>query len=114
MRDKLELLQAKRAEAELGGGQERIDAQHAKGKMTARERLDVLLDPGSLVELDRFVTHRSTHFGLAAPKVLGDGVVTGYGRIDGGPIYEFLPDFTRFGGAVFDTDPRKDLKGYVP
>src|SRR6266699_3376815 len=100
MRDKLELLQAKRAEAELGGGQERIDAQHAKGKMTARERLDVLLDPGSFVELDRFVTHRSTDFGLADQRVLGDGVVTGYGQIDGRLIYVFSQDFTVFGGSL--------------
>src|SRR2546426_5172630 len=73
MRDKLELLQQKRAEAELGGGEERIKAQHDKGKMTARERLEVLLDPGSLVELDRFVTHRATDFGLADERYLGDG-----------------------------------------
>src|SRR5881628_3328919 len=71
MREKLELLQKRRAEAELGGGAERIKAQHDKGKMTARERLDVLLDPGSFVELDRFVTHRATDFGLADQKVLG-------------------------------------------
>ena len=106
MRDELELLQAKRAEAELGGGQERIDAQHAKGKMTARERLDVLLDPGSFVELDRFVTHRSTDFGLADQKVLGDGVVTGYGRIDGRLIYVFSQDFTVFGGSLSEAQRR--------
>src|SRR6266567_1572988 len=110
MRDKLELLQAKRAEAELGGGQERIDAQHAKGKMTARERLDVLLDPGSLVELDRFVTHRSTDFGLAEQKVLGDGVVTGYGRIDGRLIYVFSQDFTVFGGSLSEAHAEKICK----
>src|SRR5260221_3667197 len=110
MRDKLELLQAKRAEAELGGGQERIDAQHAKGKMTARERLDVLLDPGSFVELDRFVTHRSTDFGLADQKVLGDGVVTGYGRIDGRLIYVFSQDFTVFGGSLSEAHAEKICK----
>src|SRR5882757_3866301 len=110
MRDKLELLQAKRAEAELGGGQERIDAQHAKGKMTARERLDVLLDPGSFVELDRFVTHRSTDFGLADQKVLGDGVVTGYGRIDGRLIYVFSQDFTVFGGSLAEAHAEKICK----
>ena len=80
MRDKLDELQRKRAEAEQGGGADRIAAQHQKGKMTARERLDVLLDAGSFVELDRFVTHRATDFGLADEKYLGDGVVTGYGR----------------------------------
>src|SRR5258706_136289 len=110
MRDKLELLQAKRAEAELGGGQERIDAQHAKGKMTARERLDVLLDPGSFVELDRFVSHRSTDFGLAEQKVLGDGVVTGYGRIDGRLIYVVSQDFTVFGGSLSEAHAEKICK----
>jgi propionyl-CoA carboxylase beta chain len=110
MRDKLEALQAKRAEAELGGGQERIDAQHAKGKMTARERLDVLLDPGSFVELDRFVTHRATDFGLADQKVLGDGVVTGYGRIDGRLAYVFAQDFTVFGGSLSEAHAEKICK----
>ena len=81
IQDKLEELQRKRAEAEQGGGAERVQAQHEKGKMTARERLDVLLDPGTFVELDRFVTHRATDFGLAEQKFLGDGVVTGWGRI---------------------------------
>src|SRR6266699_1100479 len=110
MRDKLELLQAKRAEAELGGGQERIDAQHAKGKMTARERLDVLLDPGSFVELDRFVTHRSTDFGLADQKVLGDGVVTGWGRVEGRLVYVFSQDFTVFGGSLSEAHAEKICK----
>ena len=77
MREKLELLQQKRSESEQGGGTERIATQHSKGKMTARERLDVLLDPGTFVELDRFVTHRATDFGLEDQKYLGDGVVTG-------------------------------------
>jgi propionyl-CoA carboxylase beta chain len=110
MRDKLESLQAKRAEAELGGGQERIDAQHAKGKMTARERLDVLLDPASFVELDRFVTHRATDFGLADQKILGDGVVTGYGRIDGRLVYVFAQDFTVFGGSLSEAHAEKICK----
>ena len=85
IQDKLEQLRQKRAEAEQGGGAERVQAQHEKGKMTARERLDVLLDPGSFVELDRFVTHRATDFGLAEQKVLGDGVVTGWGRRSSSP-----------------------------
>src|SRR5213075_2972844 len=89
MREKLELLQQKRAAAELGGGAERIAAQNEKGKLTARKRLDALLDAGTFVELDRFVTHRSTDFGLADEKYLGDGVVTGYGRIDGRLVYVF-------------------------
>src|SRR2546428_4360439 len=110
MREKLELLQKRRAEAELGGGAERIKAQHDKGKMTARERLDVLLDPGSFVELDRFVTHRATDFGLADEKYLGDGVVTGYGRIDGRLVYVFSQDFTVFGGSLSEAHAEKICK----
>src|SRR3989449_9827050 len=110
MRDKLELLQQKRAEAELGGGEERIKAQHDKGKMTARERLEVLLDPGSFVELDRFVTHRATDFGLADERYLGDGVVTGHGRIDGRLVYVFAQDFTVFGGSLSETHAEKICK----
>src|SRR5437660_839605 len=110
MREKLELLQKKRAESELGGGAERIAAQHDKGKMTARERLDVLLDAGTFVELDRFVTHRSTDFGLADEKYLGDGVVTGYGRIDGRLVYVFSQDFTVFGGSLSEAHAEKVCK----
>src|SRR5579859_6141637 len=110
MRDKLEELQQKRAASEQGGGAERIAAQHKKGKMTARERLDVLLDPGSFVELDRFVTHRATDFGLADQKYLGDGVVTGYGRIDGRIVYVFSQDFTVFGGSLSEAHAEKICK----
>ncbi|HEV8266388.1 MAG TPA: acyl-CoA carboxylase subunit beta [Gemmatimonadales bacterium] len=110
MREKLELLQQKRAESELGGGAERIKTQHDKGKMTARERLDVLLDPGSFVELDRFVTHRATDFGLADQKILGDGVVTGWGRIEGRLVYVFSQDFTVFGGALSEAHAEKICK----
>jgi len=110
MREKLELLQQKRAEAELGGGAERIAAQHQKGKMTARERLEVLLDTGSFVELDRFVTHRATDFGLADQKILGDGVVTGYGRIDGRLVYVFSQDFTVFGGSLSEAHAERICK----
>src|SRR5216110_2974740 len=110
MRDKLELLQKKRAQSELGGGAERIAAQHDKGKMTARERLEVLLDAGTFVELDRFVTHRSTDFGLADEKYLGDGVVTGYGRIDGRLVYVFSQDFTVFGGSLSEAHAEKICK----
>src|SRR5947208_15098065 len=110
MREKLELLQKKRAESELGGGAERIAAQHDKGKMTARERLDVLLDAGTFVELDRFVTHRSTDFGLADEKYLGDGVVTGYGRIEGRLVYVFAQDFTVFGGTLGEAHAEKICK----
>src|SRR5947209_2231037 len=110
MREKLELLQRKRAEAALGGGADRIAAQHEKGKMTARERLDALLDPGTFVELDRFVTHRSTDFGLADEKYLGDGVVTGYGRIAGRLVYVFSQDFTVFGGSLSEAHAEKICK----
>src|SRR5213083_208165 len=110
MREKLELLQQKRAEAELGGGAERIQAQHDKGKMTARERLEVLLDPGSFVELDRFVTHRATDFGLAEQKFLGDGVVTGWGRVEGRLVYVFSQDFTVFGGSLSEAHAEKICK----
>jgi propionyl-CoA carboxylase beta subunit len=110
IRDKLEQLQQKRAEAELGGGADRIAAQHKKGKMTARERLDVLLDPGSFVEIDRFVTHRSSDFGLEDQRTLGDGVVTGWGRVDGRLLYVFAQDFTVFGGSLSETHAEKICK----
>src|SRR5687768_8409531 len=110
MREKLELLQQKRSESEQGGGPDRIATQHQKGKMTARERLDVLLDPGSFVELDRFVTHRTTDFGLGDQKVLGDGVVTGWGRIEGRLVYVFSQDFTVFGGSLSEAHAEKICK----
>src|SRR5437868_4572204 len=110
MREKLELLQQKRTESELGGGADRIKTQHDKGKMTARERLDALLDPGSFVELDRFVTHRAADFGLADEKYLGDGVVTGHGRVDGRLVYVFSQDFTVFGGSLSEAHAEKVCK----
>src|SRR2546425_7305323 len=110
MREKLDLLQQKRAESQVGGGAERIKVQHEKGKMTARERLDALLDPGTFVELDRFVTHRSSDFGLADEKYLGDGVVTGYGRIEGRLVYVFAQDFTVFGGSLSEAHAEKICK----
>jgi propionyl-CoA carboxylase beta chain len=110
IRDKLESLQQKRAASEQGGGADRITAQHKKGKMTARERLDVLLDAGSFVELDRFVTHRATDFGLADQQILGDGVVTGWGRIEGRLVYVFAQDFTVFGGSLSETHAEKICK----
>jgi len=85
--ERLERLQRMRHEAQLGGGAVRIERQHSWGKLTARERLDLLLDPGSFVELDAFVTHRSTDFGLATQHILGDGVVTGHGTIDGRLVF---------------------------
>src|SRR5215208_3190449 len=110
MRDKLELLERRRAEAELGGGADRLAAQHKKGKLSARERLDVLLDEGSFVEFDRFVVHRSTDFGLEEQKYYGDGVVTGYGRIDGRLVYVFSQDFTIFGGSLSEAFAEKICK----
>src|SRR2546428_838558 len=110
MREQLEQLQQKRAASEQGGGPERVATQHQKGKMTARERLDVLLDQGSFVELDRFVTHRSTDFGLDQQVVPGDGVVTGSGRIDGRLVYVFSQDFTVFGGSLSEAHAEKICK----
>ncbi|HET7586141.1 MAG TPA: acyl-CoA carboxylase subunit beta [Gemmatimonadaceae bacterium] len=110
MREKLELLERRRAESELGGGERRLQAQHEKGKLSARERLDVLLDDGTFVELDRFVTHRSSDFGLDAQRVYGDGVVTGYGRIDGRLVYAFSQDFTVFGGSLSEAHAEKICK----
>ncbi|MBW8770524.1 MAG: acyl-CoA carboxylase subunit beta [Gemmatimonadetes bacterium] len=110
MREKLGLLEHRSAEAELGGGRPRLEAQHAKGKLTARERLDLLLDEGSFVELDRFVVHRSHDFGLEEQVVYGDGVVTGHGRIDGRLVYVFSQDFTVFGGSLSEAFAEKICK----
>src|ERR1700743_1760985 len=110
MRDKLERLERVIAESAQGGGEKRVKAQHAKGKLSARERLDLLLDEGSFVEFDRFVVHRSTDFGLEDEKYYGDGVVTGYGRIDGRLVYVFSQDFTVFGGSLSETFAEKICK----
>lgn len=110
MREKLELLERRRAESELGGGEARLKAQHDKGKLSARERLDALLDDGSFVEIDRFVTHRSNDFGLGEQRPYGDGVVTGYGRIDGRIVYVFSQDFTVFGGSLSEAHASKICK----
>ena len=99
-----------KATALLGGGERRIEQQHKKGKLTARERLDLLLDPGSFNELDMFVTHRSTDFGLDAQRIPGDGVVTGYGQIDGRLVYVFSQDFTVFGGSLSEAHAEKICK----
>jgi propionyl-CoA carboxylase beta chain len=100
MQKMLEELERRRASARLGGGERRVEAQHAKGKLTARERVDVLLDPGSFEEYDMFVEHRSIDFGMENQKVPGDGVVTGHGTINGRLVYVFSQDFTVFGGAL--------------
>ncbi|MDO9510264.1 MAG: acyl-CoA carboxylase subunit beta [Bacteroidales bacterium] len=107
---KLEQLEKNHLAAELGGGQDRIDKQHAAGRKTARERLNDLLDPGSFVELDKFVTHRATDFDMDKQKVMGDGVVTGYGKIDGRQIFVFAQDFTVFGGSLSRANADKIVK----
>ena len=98
--DKIKELERRNLEAELGGGQKRIDQQHAKGKMTARERIHYLLDPNSFEELDKFVVHRCHDFGMGEKKIPGDGVVTGYGTVNGRQIFVFSQDFTVFGGSL--------------
>ena len=110
MKDKLNQLETKKQEALLGGGQSRIDAQHAKGKLTARERIHFLLDDGSFEEVGMLVTHRSTNFGLDKQHFLGDGVVTGYGTIDGRLIYVYAQDFTVMGGSLAEAHAQKICK----
>ena len=108
--EKFEKLEQKHEEALQGGGKKRIEKQHEKGKLTARERIDLLLDKGSFEEIGKFVTHRSTDFGLDKQKYLGDGVVTGYGTVHGRPIYVFSQDFTVFGGALSETHAKKIVR----
>ncbi len=110
MDNKLETLYTKLAEAKLGGGQNRIDAQHKKGKLTARERVHFLLDENSFEEIGALVTHRSTDFGMEDQQYLGDGVVTGYGTIAGRLVYVFAQDFTVFGGSLSETHAEKICK----
>ena len=110
MRTVLDQLDARRAEARLGGGEKRIAAQHGKGKLTARERIEVLLDEGSFEEFDMFVAHRATDFGMAAQKYPGDGVVTGWGTINGRLVYVFSQDFTVLGGSLSETHAQKICK----
>jgi propionyl-CoA carboxylase beta chain len=110
MQDIIEQLEQKRAAARLGGGQKRIDAQHAKGKLTARERIEVLLDEGTFEEWDMFVEHRCTDFGMGDDKIPGDGVVTGYGMINGRLVFVFSQDFTVLGGSLSETHAEKICK----
>lgn len=110
MKDILQQLDDRRADARLGGGQKRIDAQHGRGKLTARERVHLLLDEGSFEEFDMFVTHRCTDFGMDAQKPAGDGVVTGWGTINGRLVYVFSQDFTVLGGSVSATHAKKICK----
>ncbi|MFV0385520.1 acyl-CoA carboxylase subunit beta [Paracoccus sp. (in: a-proteobacteria)] len=110
MKDILHELERRRDEARLGGGQRRIDAQHARGKLTARERIELLLDEGSFEEFDMFVAHRSTDFGMEKDRPYGDGVVTGWGTINGRMVYVFSQDFTVFGGSLSETHAQKICK----
>ncbi len=110
MKDILSQLEERRETARMGGGSKRIDAQHSRGKLTARERVDLLLDEGSFEEFDMFVTHRCTDFGMEAQKPAGDGVVTGWGTINGRLVYVFSQDFTVLGGSVSETHAKKICK----
>ena len=110
MKDILSELDERRKEARLGGGQRRIDAQHARGKLTARERIELLLDEGSFEEFDMFVAHRCTDFGMEQQRPYGDGVVTGWGTINGRMVYVFSQDFTVFGGSLSETHAQKICK----
>jgi propionyl-CoA carboxylase beta chain len=110
MNDIQKMLEEKRAKARLGGGQKRIDSQHAKGKLTARERLELLFDEGTFEEWDMFVEHRCVDFGMADNRIPGDGVVTGYGMINGRLAFSFSQDFTVFGGALSETHAEKICK----
>jgi len=110
MHNIIEALEAKREAARQGGGRKRIDAQHAKGKLTARERLELLLDEGTFEEWDMFVEHRCADFGMGDQKIPGDGVVTGYGMINGRLVFVFSQDFTVFGGALSEAHAEKICK----
>src|SRR5215813_12689333 len=96
--------------AEQGGGEQRVRRQREAGKLTARERIDLLFDPGTFEEIDKFVTHRCLDFGMAGQVVPGDGVVAGYGRVDGHLVYAFAQDFTVFGGSLSETNAAKIVK----
>jgi propionyl-CoA carboxylase beta subunit len=110
MKDILERLEKRRAAAKLGGGKARIEAQHKKGKLTARERVELLLDKGSFEEFDMFVEHRSSEFGMEKSKIPGDGVVTGWGTVNGRTVFVFAKDFTVFGGSLSETHAQKMVK----
>tara|TARA_Y200000002_G_C22657499_1_gene654159 strand:- start:261 stop:1793 length:1533 start_codon:yes stop_codon:yes gene_type:complete len=110
MKEILKQLEAKRAEARSGGGTSRVKAQHLKGKLTARERLEVLLDENSFEEFDMFVSHRCVDFDMASNKIPGDGVITGWGKINGRLVYVFSQDFTVFGGSLSETHAKKICK----
>ncbi|MBT8310641.1 MAG: methylmalonyl-CoA carboxyltransferase, partial [Flavobacteriaceae bacterium] len=110
MESKIKELNEKLAQAYLGGGQARIDKQHAKKKLTARERIDYLMDEGSFEEIGALVTHRTKEFGMENQKFYGDGVITGYGTVNGRLVYVFAQDFTVFGGSLSESHAEKIVK----
>src|ERR687898_759078 len=110
MKDVLVELERRREIARAGGGQARIDAQHKRGKLTARERIEIFLDEGSFEEFDMFVEHRSTDFGMEKQKIAGDGVITGWGTVNGRTVFLFAKDFTVFGGSLSETHAQKMIK----
>ena len=110
MKDILDRLEQRREQARLGGGAARIEAQHKRGKLTARERVELLLDKGSFEEFDMFVEHRSSDFGMEKTKIPGDGVVTGWGTVNGRTVFLFAKDFTVFGGSLSETHAQKIIK----
>jgi propionyl-CoA carboxylase beta chain len=110
MKDILDKLEARRARARAGGGQARIEAQHKRGKLTARERIELLMDKGSFEEFDMFVEHRTSEFGMEGSKIPGDGVVTGFGTVNGRTCFVFAKDFTVFGGSLSETHAQKIIK----
>ena len=110
MKKNIEELEKRKQAAKLGGGENRIEKQHAKGKLTARERIEILIDEGTFEELDMFVEHRAVDFGMEEQKIPGDGVVTGYGKINGRLVYVFSQDFTVFGGSLSEAHAEKICK----
>src|SRR6059036_2336949 len=110
MKDILDKLEERRERARAGGGRTRIDAQHKRGKLTARERVELLMDKGSFEEFDMFIEHRATEFGMEKTKITGDGVVTGWGTVNGRTVFVFAKDFTVFGGALSETHAQKIIK----
>ncbi|MFW6327669.1 MAG: carboxyl transferase domain-containing protein, partial [Bacteroidota bacterium] len=110
LENKFRIFEEKKAAALIAGGKERIEKQHAAGKKSARERINDLLDPGSFVEFDRLMTHRCTDFGMEKRKIAGDGVVSGYGKIDGRLVFVFAQDFTVFGGTLSRANADKIVK----
>ena len=110
LQERFDELHRRRAEAELGGGEDRVRRQHKAGKKTARERLELLLDPGSFIEIDKFVVHQTHDFGMAGQRIPGDGVVTGSGKIHGRAVFVFAQEFTVFGGSLSEAYARKICK----